>query len=216
MLLKVGEFVFENFVKFAYFLEASMRNEEEQRYFDEFYEEVYVELERKYGTVDELNVCENIGEHMIGNVYVKFAREEDAEKAVKDLENRWYVKNSIFKTNLIFRFNGEAIYPELSPVTDFRESRCRQYDLTSCNKGGFCNFMHLKQVSEPMLRRLQRNRRTWQRSERFDNYAREYNRNRDDGRDFDDRGGRGGGGGRRDRYGQDRDYDRGDRRRDRY
>lgn len=97
MLLKVGEFVFENFVKFAYFLEASMRNEEEQRYFDEFYEEVYVELERKYGTVDELNVCENIGEHMIGNVYVKFAREEDAEKAVKDLENRWYVKNSIFK-----------------------------------------------------------------------------------------------------------------------
>lgn len=74
-----------------------MRNEEEQRYFDEFFEEVYVELERKYGTVDELNVCENIGEHMIGNVYVKFAREEDAEKAVKDLENRWYVKNSIFK-----------------------------------------------------------------------------------------------------------------------
>lgn len=75
--------------------------------------------------------------------------------------------------------------------------------------------MHLKQVSEPMLRRLQRNRRTWQRSERFDNYAKEYNRNRDDGRDFDDRGGRGGGG-RRDRYGQDRDFDRGDRRRDRY
>lgn len=38
-----------------------------------------------------MNVCENIGEHMIGNVYVKFMREEDAEKAVKDLDNRWYV-----------------------------------------------------------------------------------------------------------------------------
>lgn len=51
--------------------------------------QVFTELERKYGEIDEMNVCENIGEHMIGNVYVKFIREEDAEKAVKDLENRW-------------------------------------------------------------------------------------------------------------------------------
>uniref|UniRef100_A0A0M3JGG5 Splicing factor U2af 38 kDa subunit (inferred by orthology to a D. melanogaster protein) n=1 Tax=Anisakis simplex TaxID=6269 RepID=A0A0M3JGG5_ANISI len=49
-------------------------------------------LETKYGEIDEMNVCENIGEHMIGNVYVKFVREEDAEKAVKDLENRWQDK----------------------------------------------------------------------------------------------------------------------------
>lgn len=28
---------------------------------------------------------------MVGNVYVKFVREEDAEKAVHDLENRWLV-----------------------------------------------------------------------------------------------------------------------------
>ena len=27
----------------------------------------------------------------IGNVYVKFAYEEDAEKAVTDLDNRWFL-----------------------------------------------------------------------------------------------------------------------------
>jgi splicing factor U2AF subunit len=37
----------------------------EQRHFDEFYEEVFIEMERKYGPVEELNVCENIGEHMV-------------------------------------------------------------------------------------------------------------------------------------------------------
>lgn len=47
------------------------RNQEEQRYFDEFFTEVYTELERKYGPVDEMHVCENIGEHMVGNVSFK-------------------------------------------------------------------------------------------------------------------------------------------------
>lgn len=44
----------------------------------------------KYGEVEEINVCENIGEHMVGNVYVKFVREEDADRACRDLnDNRW-------------------------------------------------------------------------------------------------------------------------------
>ncbi|KIH58873.1 hypothetical protein ANCDUO_10910 [Ancylostoma duodenale] len=74
------------------FDKVGRKNEEEQKYFDEFYEEVFTELERKYGEVEEINVCENIGEHMVGNVYVKFVREEDADKACRDLnDNRWYV-----------------------------------------------------------------------------------------------------------------------------
>ncbi len=28
-------------------------------------------MEDKYGEVEEMNVCDNIGEHMIGNVYIK-------------------------------------------------------------------------------------------------------------------------------------------------
>ena len=27
-----------------------------------------------------MNVCDNLGDHLVGNVYVKFKREEDAEK----------------------------------------------------------------------------------------------------------------------------------------
>uniref|UniRef100_A0A183EY48 RRM domain-containing protein n=1 Tax=Gongylonema pulchrum TaxID=637853 RepID=A0A183EY48_9BILA len=46
-------------------------------------------LEEKFGPIDEMNVCDNIGEHMIGNVYVKFENEEDADKCVKGLDNRW-------------------------------------------------------------------------------------------------------------------------------
>ena len=30
-----------------------------------------------------------LGEHMVGNVYVKFVHEEDADKCVKGLDNRW-------------------------------------------------------------------------------------------------------------------------------
>jgi splicing factor U2AF subunit len=45
----------------------------------------------------------------------QFRREEDAEKAVSDLNNRW--------------FGGRPVYAELSPVTDFREACCRQYEM---------------------------------------------------------------------------------------
>ncbi len=52
-------------------------------------------------------------------MYIKFRREEDAEKAVKDLNNRW--------------FGGRPVYAELSPVTDFREACCRKYSSPLAN-----------------------------------------------------------------------------------
>ncbi|KHN82051.1 Splicing factor U2AF 35 kDa subunit [Toxocara canis] len=122
------------------FAKAGQQNDQEQQYFEEFFEELFVELEDKFGPIDEMNVCDNIGEHMIGNVYVKFENEEDADKCVKGLDDRW--------------FNGCPIYAELSPVTDFREACCRQYELGGCNKGAFCNFMHLKQISRDLRRKL--------------------------------------------------------------
>lgn len=45
----------------------------------------------------------------------QFRREEHAEAAVNDLNNRW--------------FGGRPVYAELSPVTDFREACCRQYEM---------------------------------------------------------------------------------------
>uniref|UniRef100_A0A3Q2VY41 U2 small nuclear RNA auxiliary factor 1 n=1 Tax=Haplochromis burtoni TaxID=8153 RepID=A0A3Q2VY41_HAPBU len=92
-----------------------------------------------------MNVCDNLGDHLVGNVYVKFRKEEDAEKAVIDLNNRW--------------FNGQPIHAELSPVTDFREACCRQYEIGECTRGGFCNFMHLKPISRELRRELYGRRR---------------------------------------------------------
>ncbi|XP_048834848.1 splicing factor U2AF 35 kDa subunit-like [Brienomyrus brachyistius] len=118
---------------------------EMQEHYDEFFEEVFTEMEEKYGEVEEMNVCDNLGDHLVGNVYVKFCREEDSEKAVIDLNNRW--------------FNGQPIHAELSPVTDFREACCCQYEMGGCTRGGFCNFMHRKPFSRELRKELYGRRR---------------------------------------------------------
>jgi splicing factor U2AF subunit len=62
--------------------------------FDEFYEDIHEELS-KYGEIDELHVCDNICDHLAGNVYVKFYKEEGAEKALKSLTGRFYGGKSL-------------------------------------------------------------------------------------------------------------------------
>ena len=32
-------------------------------------------MEEKYGEVEEMNVCDNLGDHLVGNVYVKVCNE---------------------------------------------------------------------------------------------------------------------------------------------
>ena len=32
---------------------------------------MFVEAEDKYGEIEEMNVCDNLGDHLVGNVYVK-------------------------------------------------------------------------------------------------------------------------------------------------
>ncbi len=54
--------------------QASTSPQLAQAQFDDFFKEVFEEFEDCYGPVEELNVCDNIGEHMIGNVYVKVSR----------------------------------------------------------------------------------------------------------------------------------------------
>ena len=94
-----------------------------QEHYDNFFEDCFVEIEAKYGKLEEMNVLDNLADHLVGNVYVKFRKEADAEKAVHDLNNRW--------------FGGRPIYAELSPVTDFWEACCRQYEAGECPRAGF-------------------------------------------------------------------------------
>ncbi|KAJ8967547.1 hypothetical protein NQ314_002862 [Rhamnusium bicolor] len=71
-------------------LVANVSDEEMQEHYDNFFEDVFVECEDKYGEIEEMNVCDNLGDHLVGNVYIKFRREEDADRAVNDLNNRWF------------------------------------------------------------------------------------------------------------------------------
>ncbi len=98
------------------------------RHFEDFYEEVFTEL-YKYGELEGLYVCDNVGEHLMGNVYAKFYREEDAKTALTALNGRYYA--------------GKILQCEFSPVTYFRAARCRQYEEGHCDRGGYCNYMHL-------------------------------------------------------------------------
>jgi hypothetical protein len=78
----------------------------------EFFCEVFQEMSN-FGEIEDMVVVDNISEHMLGNVYIKYYQEEDAEKALESLTGRYY--------------EGHLIQAEFSPVSDFRESRCRQF-----------------------------------------------------------------------------------------
>lgn len=110
-------------------------------HFEEFYEEVFDEL-MKYGEIEDMVVCDNIGDHIIGNVYIKYTHEDYAEKAVNELNGRFYA--------------GKPLQIEYTPVTDFREARCRQFVEGQCRRGGYCNFMHIKHVPRTVKRKLYR------------------------------------------------------------
>ncbi|XP_055372960.1 splicing factor U2af 38 kDa subunit-like [Condylostylus longicornis] len=132
----------ENSVKSAEFNTIKNIDKEIQNKFEEFYEDIFVECEEKYGEIEIINVCDNLGDHLVGNVYIKFRYEDDAKKAVEDLNNRW--------------FDGRPIYAELSPVEDFQDACCRQYEVRNCRRNRFCNFLHVKRISSELKRYLYR------------------------------------------------------------
>lgn len=159
-------------------IKTDMTEDELQDHFDNFFEDVFTELETKYGEIEEMNVCDNLGDHLVGNVYCQFVEEEAAEKAVTDTNNRWY--------------DGRPIMAELSPVTDFREACCRQYEMGECTRGGFCNFMHLKPISRELRRKLYGKRRRRARTPpRRDDFDRRRSSSSSSRRRYDDDGGGG-------------------------
>ncbi|KAG6510689.1 hypothetical protein ZIOFF_028717 [Zingiber officinale] len=123
-----------------------------QEHFEDFYEDIFEEL-NKFGELESLNVCDNLADHMIGNVYVQYREEDQAAAAMRALQGRFY--------------SGRPIIIDFSPVTDFREATCRQFEENSCNRGGYCNFMHVKQIGRELRRKLfGRYRRTGMRRSR--------------------------------------------------
>lgn len=150
------------------------------------YRDFFEELS-KFGRLEALHVCDNLGDHMIGHVYAKFAEEEEAADALNVMNGRYY--------------DGRRMEVEFSPVTDFREARCRDFDEDTCRRGGFCNFMHIKPVPLCLIRDMEDEAEDERRREEIERMER---RRREERRDHRGGGGGGGGGsdhrrGRRDR-----------------
>ncbi|KAG2193364.1 hypothetical protein INT46_006464 [Mucor plumbeus] len=144
--------------------EAQLQND-----FDLFYEDVFTEL-ASYGEIEEMVVCDNVGDHLVGNVYCQYRLEESAGNAVTSLNNRFYA--------------GRPLYAELSPVTDFREACCRQHEISECNRGGFCNFMHLKHPSRQLRRELYEGQRLDVREKRREEMRRDDEERRSRDREY--------------------------------
>ncbi|MCO5591218.1 hypothetical protein L7F22_045199 [Adiantum nelumboides] len=110
-----------------------------QEHFEDFYEDIFEELS-KFGDLESLHVCDNLADHMVGNVYAQFREEEQAAAALQGLTGRFYA--------------GRPIIVDFSPVTDFREATCRQFEENTCGRGGYCNFMHLMKIGRELKRKL--------------------------------------------------------------
>jgi len=177
---------------------------ETQQHLEDFYEDVHAELSR-FGEIEEMHVCDNISEHLIGNLYCKFSNEDESQKALQNLNGRFY--------------GGKPIFAELSPVTNFRDARCKDYDKNECTRGGYCNFLHIRRIGRELQRMLysagpkkRSKSRSPERSRDKDRDSRRHRDDRDkdrdsrrhrDDRDRDDRRDRD-----RDRNGRDKDRDR--------
>ncbi|CAL0309926.1 unnamed protein product [Lupinus luteus] len=126
--------------------QSSLDPDKVQEHFEDFYQDLFEELS-KYGQIQSLNICDNLADHMVGNVYVQFKEEDHAANALMNLTGRFY--------------SGRPIIVDFSPVTDFREATCRQYEENVCNRGGYCNFMHLKKISRELRKQLFGRSKRW-------------------------------------------------------
>jgi len=122
------------------------------KHYENFYEDVLEEC-LKYGEVEELLVLENMGDHLIGNVFARFKNEEVADKAVKAVRGRFYA--------------GRRVHVKFSPVQDFGQGRCNDFQQNNCLRGQFCNFSHFmpplrwasKYFAKPEMNRVRRRQR---------------------------------------------------------
>jgi splicing factor U2AF 35 kDa subunit len=141
-----------------------------------FFEDIYMELS-KFGHLEALHVVDNLGDHMIGHIYANFQDEEMASDALQGLQGRYY--------------DGRLLQVEFSPVTDFREARCRDYDEEACARGGFCNFLHVKPVPLCLIRSMEEDiveearRLAWEKDEKEHEARRERKKKHREDRDND-------------------------------
>lgn len=123
-----------------------------KKHFEHFYKETWRSL-MEIGKIEELRVVSNLGEHLLGSVYVRFDSNDAAAKVVKQLKNK--------------KFNKIILLPELSPVTNFSEACCKEDCEGHCGRGAQCNYLHIMKVSRKLLEKLEHEQaKFWKRREK--------------------------------------------------
>ena len=124
------------------------------KHFEKFYEEIFIELSN-YGELKELCVVDNLGDHLIGNVYARFNDEASASKAFNALAGKYYHSN--------------LVEEEFCPIAKISDAKCKKFDEGKCQRGGLCNFLHVKQINKSLIKSLK--------DEMYENHP-EYKKNR--------------------------------------
>ena len=87
----------------------------------------------------EMLACENAAEHLAGSLFIQFRNRAAAAKGME------FLRGTVYRSTLVF--------PSYSPVTNFRESVCKQHGAGLCSRKALCNFVHELQ-KPPALQRL--------------------------------------------------------------
>ena len=122
-----------------------------QKHVDKFVADLWVLL-LEFGPIVDIKVCDNLCDHLLGSVYVKFESPSYAQAALDGLKQK--------------KYNGIILMPEKSPVYEFDDARCKEHDGQPgipdtgrpgvCGRGTSCNFLHLKNISGIVLEKLRR------------------------------------------------------------
>ena len=101
---------------------------ERARHFANFYDDVLPEL-RSCGEVVQFKVCQNYEPHLRGNVYVQYGTENEAARAFRSLNGRWY--------------GGEQISVRFVDIQRWSRAICGSFFRGNCPKGRNCNFLRV-------------------------------------------------------------------------
>ena len=112
-----------------------------QQRMERFYEDVWLEASL-LGEVEEMMMVKNTGEHLLGNVYLRFTTIQHATRAMKYMRGR--------------SFEGRVLVPEYSPVQSFQEALCKLSEEGQCkfSENHTCNFLHVEQPGAELQERL--------------------------------------------------------------
>ncbi|RZB66103.1 Zinc finger CCCH domain-containing protein 5 isoform A [Glycine soja] len=111
-------------------IQSVYKDEEVERCFEEFYEDVHTEF-LKFGEVVNFKVCKNGSFHWRGNVYVQYKSLDSALLAYNSVNGRY--------------FAGKQVSCQFVNLTRWKVAICGEYmksGFKTCSHGTACNFIH--------------------------------------------------------------------------